>query len=177
MSVLDLDWSRIFVPTTPPLEIFLRGSLIYLGLFTLLRIVLKRETASLNITNLLVIVLLADAVQNGISAEYHSITEAFFIVITILFWSYALDWLAYRFPWFQSLVHSPPLLLVRDGRMLPRNMRQELITKEELMELLREQGVDDITEVKRAFIEGSGRISVIKDNGSDSHLAQRRLPR
>ncbi|MBI5669526.1 MAG: DUF421 domain-containing protein [Chloroflexi bacterium] len=160
-GLFNLDWGQIFTPTTPLLETFLRGSITYLALFALLRLVLKRETGTLGITNLLVVVLLADAVQNGMAGEYHSITDGILLVSVILFWSYALDWLGYRFPRLQYLVHPPPLLLVKDGQMLRHNMRKELITKEELLELLREQGIDDVNAVKTAYMEGTGRISVV----------------
>jgi uncharacterized membrane protein YcaP (DUF421 family) len=82
-------------------------------------------------------------------------------VATIIFWSYFLDWLAYHFPRFESLLHPPPLPLVRDGKMLARNMRRELITVDELMSHLREEGVTDLKEVRIASMEGDGRISVV----------------
>lgn len=160
-GLFDIDWERLFIPTTPLLEIFLRGTITYLALFMLLRLVLKRETGTLGITNLLVVVLLADAVQNGMADDYHSVTDGILLVSVILFWSYTLDWLGYKFPRFQNLVHPPPLMLVKDGQMLRQNMRKELITKDELLELLREQGVDDLSLVKTACMEGNGRISVV----------------
>ena len=145
----------------PILEIILRGSLVYLVIFVLLRFVLKRVAGTLTIGDLLIIVLIADASQNAMSAGYTSITDGLILVATIIFWTYALDWLAYHFPRFESLLHPPPLPLVRDGQMLARNMRRELITVDELMSHLREQGVKDLKEVKTAAMEGDGRISVV----------------
>ena len=83
---------------------------------------------------------------------------------TIVFWSWALNWLGFRYPLFQRLVHPDPLPLVRDGRMLQRNMEKELITESELMSQLRLQGVANIAEVSVAYMEGDGRISVIEQN-------------
>jgi len=97
---LDLDWNGMFVPTKPLLEIIIRGSAIYLGLFALLRIVLKRQASGLSITDMLVIVLLADAAQNGMADDYQSISEGWLLVGTILSWAYALDWLEFHSPWF-----------------------------------------------------------------------------
>ena len=147
----------------PILELILRGSLVYLVIFALLRFVLKRVTGTLNIGDLLIIVLIADASQNAMSAGYTSVTDGLILVATIIFWSYLLDWLAYHFPRFESLLHPAPLPLVRDGKMLARNMRRELITVDELMSHLREQGVTDLKEVKTASMEGDGRISVVKN--------------
>lgn len=118
-------------------------------------------TGTLNINDLLVIVLIADASQNAMSAGYTSVTFGLILVATIIFWSYFLDWLAYHFPRFESLLHPAPLPLVRDGQMLARNMRRELITVDELMSHMREQGVTDLKEIKMASMEGDGRISVV----------------
>ena len=74
------------------------------------------------------------------SAGYTSVTDGLILVATIIFWSYALDWLAYHFPRFVSLQHPSPKPLVQDGEMVARNMRRELITVDELMSHLREQG-------------------------------------
>lgn len=153
------------MPSVPAVELVLRGSLVYLALFTLLRLVLKRVAGTFSLGDLLMIVLLADAAQNAMSAGYTSVTDGLILVATIIFWSYALDWLGHRFPRFEKLLHPPPLPLVRDGRMLARNMRRELITVDELMSHLREQGIKDLREVRSAFMEGDGRISVVKDDG------------
>jgi len=150
------------------LEIFLRGTIMYLALFAMLRIVLKREAGAIGVTDLLVIVLVADASSNALSADYTSITEGVVLVGVILFWSFALNWLGFRVPWFGRLVHPPPLELIRDGRMLRRNMEKELISEQELMSQLRQQGVDDIGDVKRACIEGDGHISVVTRTPGES---------
>ena len=84
------------------------------------------------------------------------------LVATIVFWSYALDWLSFKFPRLQYLIEPPPLLLIKNGQLLPRNMRRELITEVDLKGQLRQQGISDISQVKEAYIETDGRISVIE---------------
>lgn len=170
----SVNWSQLLMPDTPLLEIFARGTLMYLGLFLILRVVLKRHSGAVSMSDLLVIVLLADAAQNGLAGDYHSISDGLALVATIIFWSYALDWLGYHVPVIQRLVHPAPLLLVKSGQMLRANMRHELITREELLSLLREQGVDDISEVKEAFLEGSGQISVVKNEPSDANQGRQK---
>lgn len=149
-------------------EVVIRGSLMYLALFAMLRVVLKREAGAVGVTDLLVIVLVADAAQNAMSADYTSITEGVVLVAVILFWSFALNWVGFRVPWIGRLVHPPPLELVKDGRMLRRNMEKELISEEELMSQIRQQGVDDVAEVKRACIEGDGHISVVTRDAGET---------
>ncbi len=162
MGFSEIDWYELFVPQAPLAGVIVRGTLTYVMLFLILRFLLKRQTGVIGIADLLVIVLIADAAQNAMAAEYKSITEGALLILTIVFWNYALDWLGYRFPAFQRLVRPPPLPLIKDGQMLFRNMRQEKITQEELNSQLRQQGIESCHEVKEAFIEGDGRISIIK---------------
>ncbi|MDT5158214.1 MAG: hypothetical protein QOC99_1377 [Acidobacteriota bacterium] len=158
----QLDWKTIFVPDTPLLEIVLRGSLMYIALFTLLRVILKRQTGTLGMTDLLLITLLADASQNAMAGEYKSLPDGIVLVGTLIFWNYAIDWLGYKYPWFERLIEPPRLPLIRNGKLLRRNMRRELITESELMGQVREQGLDDLSKVKEAYIESDGRISVVE---------------
>jgi uncharacterized membrane protein YcaP (DUF421 family) len=136
------DWSEIFIPAKPILEIFIRGSIIYIGLFTLLRLILKRQVSSISISDILLLVLIADAAQNAMADQYDSVTDGIFLVTTIIFWNFMFDWLSYRFPRILQFIHPPPLPLVKNGKIILQNMRREFITKEELMSKLREQGVD-----------------------------------
>jgi len=160
-ELFRLDWKEVFAPSVPLPEILLRGTVMYLALFLLLRLVLKRQSRTLEVTDLLVIVLLADAAQNGMSGGYRSVTDGLLLVGTILSWDYALDWLGYRWPALQRFMRPSPLLLVQDGKMLRRHMRRELITEDELMSEVRKRGLQDLAQVKRAFMEGDGSITII----------------
>ena len=156
-----MDWKSIFTLDVPLLEIILRGSVIYISLFVLLRVVLKRQTGSLRMSDLLLITLIADASQNAMAAEYRSLPAGIILVITILFWSYAFDWLGFQFAWFRKLIEPPPLPLIKQGKLLRKNMRRELITEDELKSQLREQGLNDWGQVKEAFMESDGHISIL----------------
>jgi uncharacterized membrane protein YcaP (DUF421 family) len=158
----QIDWSSIFAPDTPFLEIIVRGTVMYLSLIVLLRIVLKRQTGSLGMTDLLLITLLADASQNAMAGEYKSLPDGIVLVATIIFWNYAFDWLSAKSEWFERLIEPAPLPLVKHGKLLRQNMRRELITEAELCGKLREQGVEDLSQVKQANIESDGQISVIE---------------
>ncbi len=163
-----VDWNAMFVPEHSLLEIFLRGTIMYIVLFSILRFFMKRQSGVIGIADLLVIVLIADAAQNAMANEYKSIPEGVLLVLTVVFWNFAIDWLGYHFPLLQRFTRPPPLQLIKDGQLLRRNMRQEMITREELMSQLRQQGIDDPAEVKKAFIEGDGRISIIRRDGGET---------
>jgi uncharacterized membrane protein YcaP (DUF421 family) len=171
--LIGVDWARAFLPDTPILEIVLRGTCVYLALFVMLRVVLKRETSGMGITDVLVVVLIADAAQNAMAGAYTSVPDGLLLVATIIFWSYALNWLGHRFPRIERIVHPQALPLIEDGRLLHARMREELLTEEELKSQLRLQGVADLSEVKVAYMEGDGRISVISKEKTAADAAER----
>jgi len=162
----SIDWHQMFVPTGSLLELVLRGSAMYLLILAGFR-VFRRDAGSLSVSDLLVVVLIADAAQNGMAGEYKSLTEGAVIVATIFAWNYALDWLAYRSRFVYWLLHPPSLLLIRNGQIQFRNLRSQLITKQDLLEQLREQGVEGLSGVKKCFLESDGRMSVIRADESE----------
>ncbi len=161
---MDVDWEKMFVPQESLLELVIRGTLMYLGLFLVLRFLGKRHVGSLGITDLLLLVLIADAAQNGMANEYKSVTGGAVLCATLIFWSHALDWLAFRFPKLQKWIEAPAVEVIRSGRLRRQNLQKEMITEEELMGHLREQGIENIKEVRRAFLEADGQISIIRND-------------
>ena len=161
-KILLIEWAELLIPTHSVAEIALRGTVMYLALFLVLRFVMLRQSSTIGIADILVIVVIADAAQNGFAKEYKSITEGILLVLVIVFWDIFLNWLSYHFKVFERLLAPAPLSLVENGRMNRRNMRRELITEEELRSQLRQQGVSKLDEVKRACLEANGEISVVK---------------
>jgi uncharacterized membrane protein YcaP (DUF421 family) len=161
-KLVTIDWRAMFVPTVGLAEIVLRGTIMYLILFSVLRFMGRRQAGHFGPADLLVIVLIADAAQNALGAEYRSVTEGALLVLTVVAWDYTIDWTAWRFPAMRPILRSPSLKLVENGRVLRPNLRAEMLTVDELMSQLREQGIDDVKDVKLARLEGDGRLSVIK---------------
>lgn len=158
---LNLPWAEILIPKYP-VEMFVRGTLAYLGILFILRVMLKRQSANLTLSDVLVTVLIADAIQNGMVGDYHSVPDGLLLVTTIVGWDYFIDWLTYRFTWLGKIMNPPPLLLIDKGRILRKHLHHEFISSEELWTALREEGIDDIHKVKAAYLESDGKISVIK---------------
>ena len=159
-----------------PWELILRGSIIYWFLFLLLRFVLRRDSGSIGIADILMIVLIADAAQNGMAGEYKSVGEAFVLIGTIAAWNYWMDWMSFRFPWFARFTEAPPVLLVRHGRLVKRNLQREMITEEELTSKLRQNGVEALAEVKQAMLEPDGNLSVIRYSGKEPEGQRQKGP-
>lgn len=172
---MAIDWNRLLIPTVALPELVLRGSVMYLVIFALMRI-LRRDAGTLSIADLILVVLVADAAQNGMASEYHSITEGVVLVGTIFAWNHGLDWMAFRYRWAHRIINPPPLPLIRDGRVLRQNLRKEMLTLDDLKEQLREHGVDDISTVKRSYIESDGQLSVIRTTDSGDATTKRKGP-
>lgn len=168
----SIDWAALFIPKLNLFELVIRGTLVYLMLFVLMRI-FRRNAGNIGIADLLVIVIIADAAQNAMGNKYESVTEGAVLVGTILCWNFLLDWLPYRFPSLKHLLEPAPLLLIKDGRLLHRNLRKEMITKDELQAQIREQGVEMFEQVKICYLEGDGQISVIPKGKRNGHSKKR----
>jgi uncharacterized membrane protein YcaP (DUF421 family) len=158
-----VDWAQILLPQTPLLEIVVRGSLVYLALFLVLRFGIRRQVGEMGITDLLVVVLIADASQNAMGSDYQSIADGLMLVVVIAFWAFAIDWLSFHWPLFARFARPRPRTLIHRGKLLPRNMQRELISQDELESMLREQGVEDASQVREARMEADGRLSVITE--------------
>lgn len=165
-----IDWSKVLLPQVPVLESIVRMSLVYLSLVFMLRVVLKREAGNAGVSDVLVLVMLADAVQNGMSGQSFSVADALVLAATLLFWDWALDYLSFRYKWFYRLLHPRSRPIIMHGEIMRRNCRRELLTMDDIKEALRREGIKSVKEVEYAFVESNGAISVIpkKDNGTTS---------
>jgi uncharacterized membrane protein YcaP (DUF421 family) len=174
-----IKWDQLFIFTVSPLELFIRGTIVYVLVFVLMR-VFRREPGTVGIADLLMVVFIADASQNAMSKDYQSVLDGFVLILTIVFWNYAVDWLTARSPLIERFTHPAPIALVREGSMIPENMQRQFVTHNQLMSILREHGIDTVSEVKAAYIEGSGHTSVIpmqgsQNKGTDDSNEHRRL--
>lgn len=160
-NFFDVDWHSMFVPTESLLEIFIRGTLMYLGMFALLRI-FRRQAGAVGIADLLVIVVIADAAQNGMAGDSKSITEAVLLISTIVLWNYFLDFLGDKSDFMKRVLEPRELLLIENGKLQRGNMQKEMITYDELISQLRQQGIENVGEVKKCYLESNGSFSVLK---------------
>jgi uncharacterized membrane protein YcaP (DUF421 family) len=163
--LFSVDWQEMWVPSLPLLDLVIRGTVIYLILFVYFRI-LRREAGNLGVTDVLFVVLIADVSQNAMAHEYKSITEGLVLIATMAFWDTLLNALAYRWRFMEKLIEPPPMPMIKNGVMMRRNMRRELITADELESQLRLRGVTDIADVQSCLLESNGEFSVIRKDGA-----------
>jgi uncharacterized membrane protein YcaP (DUF421 family) len=158
---MEVDWASLFELNMSPLELIVRGTVTYWFIFALLRLAGRRDFGSVGMANILLLVMIADAAQNGMAGDYKTIAEGMVLIATLVFWSVFIDRLCYFFPAARVVLEANRLCLVKDGQMQKRGMRREYVTEDELMAELRKKGIDDIKMVRRAYMEEAGEISVL----------------
>jgi uncharacterized membrane protein YcaP (DUF421 family) len=158
----SFDWHAIFAMSATPQELLLRGTVMYWFLFLVFRFILRRDTGSAGVSDILFVVLLGDAAQNGMIGEAMGVGDAVFLISVLVGWNYLLDYLAYYFKPIEWLTAPPPLCLVRNGRKLRANMRKEHLTDGEIEGKLRDAGVDRLSDVKRMYLESGGEFTVLR---------------
>ncbi|RYE99093.1 MAG: DUF421 domain-containing protein [Oxalobacteraceae bacterium] len=157
-----VDWEAMFVPKHALLDSVIRGTAVYLCLFLILRFLKNRSVGGVGMSDLLTVILVANALQEGLIGKGSSITEGVVSTLVVIGWSSGLDWLAFRFPGMGRVLRSKPVPLVRNGVAVPEGLRREMMTEEALRAQLRLSGVSGPEEVKSAFMEENGQVSVLK---------------
>jgi uncharacterized membrane protein YcaP (DUF421 family) len=155
--------SALFEFHMNPLEIVLRGTLMYWFLFLIFRFVTRRDAGGVGIADILLLVIVADASQNAMAGDYKTVPEGFVLVATLIFWNVLIDWASFKSDWVRRFAEPKPLLLVRHGRVNHRNLRREFLTLDDLQAQLRLLGVSDIGKVRAAFMESDGKFSVVME--------------
>lgn len=158
---MEIDWKEIFAIETHFMALVLRATFLYLGILFLLRLLPRRTGGEVAPTDLVFVVLIVEGASHALG-DYTSVTEGFIVICTFLAWNYFLNFLSYHVPFVEKLLFSPPLLIIKNGKIIRKNLRKEYLTNEELYDQLRKEGIEDINEIKTAHVESDGKISFIK---------------
>jgi uncharacterized membrane protein YcaP (DUF421 family) len=167
--------SSIFNLEVPAWDIILRTALVYIALLVGLRLAGKREIGQMTIFDLIVLLLIANAVQNAMVGSDVSVTGGVLAALVLLVLNAALSWLRLRFPRLRKLVEGSPTLLILHGELFNRNLEREGVDIETLETALREHGILDKKDVEMAVLEIDGTISVVPIG--DHTLRTRRVSR
>lgn len=155
-----IHWAALFDPTISIIALIARASFVYIGLYVMLRLFTFRHAGQMGVADLLLITLIASAVQNGMAHGETTVTSGMILAATIFFWSWFLDWLSARVPRLAWMTQTEPRRIVHDGHMNRAAMRADLVTEGDLMAQIRKAGVDELHNVKNAYVEGDGTITV-----------------
>jgi uncharacterized membrane protein YcaP (DUF421 family) len=163
----------MFDTIVPLWEIVLRTVIVYAALFVLLRVAGKRELGQMSVTDLVVILVIANAVQNSLNGGDTSLIGGLVSAATLIGMNVLLDRFGKQVPLLERFVRSEPTLLMQDGVFLEKNLEQENISKDEIAMSAREHGIKDLSEVSEAILEPDGSISVIPNEGGRIHRVKR----
>jgi uncharacterized membrane protein YcaP (DUF421 family) len=148
------------------MDIVLRGIFIFFVLYLLMRVIGRRELSSLEPFDLILLVVLGDAVQQGLTQDDYSLTGALLAIGTIAMLQLGVSYANFRFPRLRPLLDGEPIVVVRDGKPIDRNLRRERVTLDDLTSAMRQQNIAHIDDVRWAVMETSGAISFIKRSDS-----------
>ena len=158
-------------PEAPIVALVVRALVVYLFLGIALRIAGRRELAQMTAFDLVLLLILANAVQNSINAGDNSLGGGLISALTLLGINYAVGEGVYRWRWFERLVQGAPLPLVHNGKLVMRNLKRERITLEELRSALRKQNIDGVSKCKHAVLESDGTLTAVRDDVTQHELA------
>lgn len=153
-----------------------KTAVIYLFVVTGVRLLGTRELGRLNAYDFVLVIVIANAVQNAMVGGDNSLVGGLVAALTLLLMNWLFTWLLDRFPWLEKQVVGEPAVLVNDGQAQWDRMRREGVTRDELMGALREHGVTRLGDVRLAVLEIDGEISIVPRD-SPVHRSHRRFRR
>jgi uncharacterized membrane protein YcaP (DUF421 family) len=142
-------------------DVVLRAAFAFAFVLFLARIVGRKELSSLEPVDLILLIVLGDLIQQGVTQSDYSVTGLVLAVATIALLQTATSWAAFRFPRVRKVVDGEPIVIVQDGKLLEGNLRRERITPEDVAEEMRGQQIAHLDDVEWAVLETSGKISFI----------------
>lgn len=144
------------------MEIVVRASVVFFLVFLLTRGLRRRALAEMAPFEMVLLVVLGDIIQQGVTQEDYSLTGAVLAASTFGFWITVVTWVTWRSDRMRRIVEGVPIVLVQDGRLVEAALRLEKMPVTEVLEAARQHGVDDLAKVRLAVLEPSGRISIVR---------------
>ena len=147
------------------MDIVIRAAVAYVFIIFMLRIVGRRELSSLGPTDIVLLVVMGDLVQNGVTQSDDSVTGIFLAISTFAMLTVAMSFLTFKSKRLQTVIEGAPVILVQDGKPISANLRSERLQLDDITEEARGQGIESLDDVKWCVLESSGQMSFIKTSG------------
>lgn len=158
------------------MDIVFRATVMFFILFLLIRLLGKRELGQMTPFEFVVLVVLGDLIQQGVTHNDFSLTGATLAICTFAFWALVLSWTAYLFPRAKDLLEGTPRVVVRNGEIVEDNLRRDRLTRDEILSEMRLAGIGQMSEVAWAILEPQGKMSFIKKDDRASPQLDRDGP-
>lgn len=143
------------------MDLVIRAAVVFFFVFLVTRVVGRRQLSELEPFDFILLVVVGDLVQQGVTQSDESVTGALIVISTIALLSVAVSWVSFRWRGIRIVTEGEPLVLVQDGRIVERNLRRERITIEDLEEEVRKAQISSVAELRWAILERDGQISCI----------------
>jgi uncharacterized membrane protein YcaP (DUF421 family) len=146
------------------MDIVLRAAVLYAFVVFVMRVIGRRELSSMTPFDLILLIVLGDAIQQGLTQDDYSVTGAVLAVATIATLQVFTSYLSFRSRRARKVFEGEPIVVVDHGEIVERNLKRERMTEDEVAEEMRQQQIASLDEVEWAIIEANGSISFIKKN-------------
>jgi uncharacterized membrane protein YcaP (DUF421 family) len=143
------------------MQIVARATAIFFFVLILLRLMRKRSLGEMTPLQMILLVVIGDLVQQGVTQEDYSVSGAVFAIATFAFWVTVFDWISWRSRRARRFVEGVPIVVIEDGEPVEAALKLELVPWEEVLESARQKGIDDIRDVRLGVLETDGHISFI----------------
>jgi uncharacterized membrane protein YcaP (DUF421 family) len=150
------------------MELVIRAAVMYAFLWAVTRAVGRSTLGELSTFQLLLYVTMGDLVQQSITQQDYSLTGAAVVVSVFALATVGLNWTQWRFPRLRPLVNGLPVIVVRNGQLVERSLRQQKLSDDDLAAAARQQGIRDLGSLELAILEADGKISFFQREGDDA---------
>ena len=158
------------------MDIVMRATVMFFILFLLIRLLGKRELGQMTPFEFVVLVVLGDLIQQGVTHNDFSLTGATLAISTFAFWALLLSWTTYLFPRAKDLLEGTPRVVVRNGEIVNENLRRDRLTRDEILSEMRLAGIGRMSDVAWAILEPQGKMSFIRKDDGDARQQDRDDP-
>ena len=156
------------------MDIVIRATVMFFALYLLVRVMGKRELAQMTPFELIVLVVLGDLIQQGVTHNDFSLTGAILAITTMGFWALAMSWVTFCSPRAEAILDGEPRVIVRDGHIVQENLHRDRLTHAEILSEMRLAGIARLSDVAWAILEPQGKMSFIKREAAESDDSQQK---
>jgi len=146
------------------MDLVLRATALYIFVVILMRIIGRRELSSLSPVDLVLLIVLGDALQQGLTQDDYSVTGAIIVVTTIAVLQVIASYVTFRSRRMKRLLEGEPIVLIEDGKLIERNLRRERLRPDDVAEEMRLEGIAKFDDVRWGILESNGSFSFIKND-------------
>jgi len=148
------------------MDLTFRAVFLFGFIYLVTRVIGRRELSSLEPFDLILLIVIGDAMQQGLTQDDYSVTGSLIVVGTFAVMQVLVSYLSFRFRRLRPILEGEPIVVVQDGKVIERNLRRERLTVDEVLVAARQQQMASLDEIAWAVLETSGKISIIPKSGS-----------